>query len=342
MSDMLLLGAGASKDAGLPDAFELTQRVMDWAVEAGDELTARVLSFIAGGLLFHAARKGSNPFGAKMDSESVYRALDLLANRKEAELAAFVAGWQTGIAELERRWDNSIVLAKERFVIGIAHVLWDVPQGPEYLSPILGVLANQPQVTIASLNYDRVVEQLCERSETSYGVGIPKSGGYNPRKGLAVEFGDERVRLLKLHGSLSWTFHTNPKAAPGLAPERFALSWGSARPSYSNTYGMTPAVLFGGTNKLTADGPFLDLFAEFRASLKAATRLVVVGYSFRDSHVNRAITSYVNEGAETKRLVIVDPYPPESAFVKDLAVALGNRLTIIQEPARSGLARALE
>ena len=40
--------------------------------------------------------------------------------------------------------------------------------------------------------------------------------------------------------------------------------------------------LFWGHNKLTADGPFLDLLRAFRHELSQASTLTVVGYSFRD------------------------------------------------------------
>jgi hypothetical protein len=39
-----------------------------------------------------------------------------------------------------------------------------------------------------------------------------------------------------------------------------------------------PAVIFGQRNKLTAEGPFLDLLRAFREELSRSTSLTVVGY----------------------------------------------------------------
>ncbi len=56
--------------------------------------------------------------------------------------------------------------------------------------------------TIATLNYDRVIEELFERSE------IPYSDGFAGTQELAAWVGfdkaDSRVPYLKLHGSLDW------------------------------------------------------------------------------------------------------------------------------------------
>ena len=41
-----------------------------------------------------------------------------------------------------------------------------------------------------------------------------------------------------------------------------------------------PAVSFGQRNKLTAEGPFLDLLRAFQVELAKADRLTVIGYSF--------------------------------------------------------------
>lgn len=77
------------------------------------------------------------------------------------------------------------------------------------------------------------------------------------------------------------------------------------------------ALVFGERNKLTAEGPFLDLLAQFRLELEPAHRLVVVGYSFRDAHINEMIRRWVN-GDRNRHVVVIDPNFPSNGFQQEL------------------------
>jgi hypothetical protein len=67
-----------------------------------------------------------------------------------------------------------------------------------------------------------------------------------------------------------------------------------------------PAVIFGGRNKLTADWPFFDIFWHWRNSLEDADTIWVIGYSFRDEHVDAVLLNWLGSDS-SRRLVIVDP-----------------------------------
>ena len=67
-----------------------------------------------------------------------------------------------------------------------------------------------------------------------------------------------------------------------------------------------PAIVFGGRNKLTAEGPFLSLLRAFELNIQLCDRLVVVGYSFRDDHVNEYIRNWMN-GDPSRTLTIINP-----------------------------------
>ena len=102
-----------------------------------------------------------------------------------------------------------------------------------------------------------------------------------------------------------------------------------------------PAVIFGQRNKLTAAGPFLDLLRSFQAALEATTRLVVIGYSFRDDHVNTYIANWLNESQE-HTVVIIDPGFQSSfeGFIGNLSTLIhskSERLQVIRENASTGI-----
>ena len=66
----------------------------------------------------------------------------------------------------------------------------------------------------------------------------------------------------------------------------------------------------GQRGKLRAEGPFLSLLSEFEEHLSSASCLIAVGYSFRDEHINQAVTHWVSEDSE-RTIVLVDPHLPE-------------------------------
>ena len=199
----------------------------------------------------------------------------------------------------------------------------------KYLRPILQLTRQQGQLTVATLNYDNTVELLCEASGIEVERGLEswsEEGTFRSDKG--------GVFLLKLHGSIDWAL-----IQPGQTLER-PMARPEVRPVTAEAVGRgyKPAVVFGQRNKLTAEGPFLDLLSAFRRELARAEELVIVGYSFRDAHVNEYISQWINADA-TRRIVVLDPSFTKSRI--DYAVELmrhaRSRLRVIEEPAELAL-----
>jgi hypothetical protein len=99
-NEMLLLGAGASKDAGLPDSFELTARVLDTMKASAFQAEPEVITYVIGSLLFAQGIAGENTLGARVDIEAVARAVERLENWQSKEIASFVTAWHPRVLEL--------------------------------------------------------------------------------------------------------------------------------------------------------------------------------------------------------------------------------------------------
>jgi len=164
---------------------------------------------------------------------------------------------------------------------------------------------------IASLNYDNAIELAAEAEGVSCYTGIEDWSEHGE-----VRLPPLGVALLKLHGSIDWREKGEPATATRPLDHR---TFQRVAPEVFKHYGFWPAVIFGQRNKLTASGPFLDFLRTFRDELFAAERLTVVGYSFRDMHVNEYIRQWVNRGGEW-RIRIIDPAYPTTQipFAQDI------------------------
>jgi hypothetical protein len=97
-----------------------------------------------------------------------------------------------------------------------------------------------------------------------------------------------------------------------------------------------PGLIFGQRNKLTADGPYLDLLRQFQYQLSQSKSLIVVGYSFRDEHINTYISQWLNSSwASANKITIVDPYLSKLTceYMQILKWLPKERLNLIESPA---------
>jgi len=103
MTEMFLLGAGASVEAGIPDAYGMT-RVMLESVAADDENRYRrldkVLQFVVGGLLFQQGVRGENPYDG-VNIEDLFNAIILLGERHHSDLGPFISSWHPQLMGFE-------------------------------------------------------------------------------------------------------------------------------------------------------------------------------------------------------------------------------------------------
>jgi hypothetical protein len=203
----------------------------------------------------------------------------------------------------------------------------------EYLNPILLKSASQGRLVAATLNYDNGVELAAQVNSRSCNTGIQDWS----EKGV-FDFSADGLHLIKLHGSIDWSWQRDVRTQD--RPMTHSVIRQTSTEEFKSS-SERPAVIFGQRNKLTADGPFLDLLRQFQNELDASKVLTVIGYSLRDDHINTYISKWLNETIDHK-LRIVDPsfgdsdvdYAKEIGF---LSQSRPGQVEIISKPAGEAL-----
>lgn len=395
MRTAILLGAGASYDAGLPLTNMLARELVSKMNDDGGSRGAAIVNFVYGAMVSHVTQAGGNPFTA-VNVETMISAIRLLAQRATHEAAPFVQAWSPAVGTLDSSGSvNGSSLANEllsgvsetfrldghgsgdkllkavREVVqaetgsggdGSSYAALELklrellvellgkplpPESVQYLTPIVDLAGEQAGgVDIVTLNYDLTIETAAAIRSVPVNRGIEK---WRPGKKLQFPARSGTINLLKPHGSVDWVIDT-------LLVERgMAQTYARVRSGRASTGG--PAVVIGDREKLETEGPTLALMRAFEDVLRRSGRLVIVGYSGGDSHVNSTIKDWVNSD-RTRTITVLDPSWPrecrywrreDTDFRQELNRYLGKpgdsldrrRMVVIRKGAREGLAEAM-
>jgi hypothetical protein len=301
MTDVVLLGAGASADAGVATSFEMTDAIARGIRRASRRMSNRVDSDLVEAFDYVCDRlhASSSTAGSRydLDVELVFSTVELLAERESLEVTPFVAAWQSDVDQWRRRSRSNDVFASlaKRMLNELRHEISVTRKEIGYLMPLVVAASNPAQLRIATLNYDRSIELAGEACNIGVHTGIwewVRAGRWTwPTTGMC---------LLKLHGSIDWAWCDDPPY-DGRMPSRFVREIPTSASADSE-----PVLVFGLRGKLRAEGPFLSALAEFESWLSSAQRLTVVGYSFRDDHVNQIIRRWTHDH-RSREIILVDP-----------------------------------
>jgi hypothetical protein len=332
---LILLGAGASVEAGVPATVEITQKVVSEIGQSRFSPYAQALNFVSGALVAYDSAEGKSPYEG-LDIERVFAAVELLAERSKLEVTPFVASWHPAVDAWDRKrapgnFDNQLqkemirehgrpkqvierliesmtgpgtgevyeYLTKE-MILHLRRLIAPPYTDLSYLAPLVKAASATSGLTIATLNYDVAIELTCKDTGVAVDTGIEhwiESGRWR--------WSDRGVRLLKLHGSIDWYWEWNRGENDEL-PLRVV-----AKSSEPESDEGEPVLAFGSRNKLKPEGPFLSLLSEFEDKLADSDHLIVVGYSFRDDHINEVIVRWTREDKE-RRISLIDPSPGDA------------------------------
>lgn len=293
---LFLLGAGASKPA-LPVSSELTDIVLasiDRAIEnfAAESLVPQ---------LWRDIRPVIESMGSNI--EDVYQAVETLTYQ-ESDPTRY---WVTQFAEFGSYSGTRVELARDadQILHMIQRHTLTALDDAQHLAPLdhFEPLLRASKIGIVTLNYD----QLLERAGAQF--GLPVSTGAKQWDGSTRwTFEEGQEALLKLHGSMTWRSSKSLNHESGnLVPAMGFFEVAGLNEAAPNKL-VTPTVIFGSGSKNTPFSAFPALTRQLHDWLDETELLVVVGYSFRDQHVDAAIYRWASLDPN-RRIVVIDPCP---------------------------------
>ncbi len=320
-SVIVVLGAGASVEAGVPTAAALTSLFSNFHRYFEDDDAPVIENLFRHLQLVIAQAEGKA--ASDVDFESVLGMLTDLASRQAMASTLASDGQPLGLTDALGADRTQDILA--RLVRVMAELLSTRTGHDPYLKSLIALREPGGPLDVFTLNFDLVFEEMLKQQRIRYvdGFRVPRAA-----KGLAIwdpsEFdrSGQSVRLFKLHGSLDWAvLQSGSRPSSNAVPSELDTylrayrrlvrlnSWRSAEVGLpGSSLGSSMAINVGTRKELMYTAtPFNELFHRFVGSLAVARVCIIAGYSFRDERVNQVLEEAVVERRGELRLVVVDP-----------------------------------
>ena len=307
---ILLLGAGASVEAGVPDSCNMIEEIENLISSEPDWSEYRELyRYIKSSIFFADGLDGIFGDNVHFNIERLVNVLDELQKKERHELYPFVGAWNPKLQEVAGD-DFSNVHNFRKEIVQILRNKWVALPETEAAAYYKGFLRFQKQyqhpLRVFSLNYDLCVEQTCGNTNVQRGFSERR---WDWRMFDETSEDDLPLLLYKLHGSLDWYFKNDQvqysDSTPVIKDDEIAL-------------------IFGTSYKLQYLDPFLFLAYELRRwTLDSARIIICIGYGFSDDHINGILGQALRQNHERKLLAVTGPEHsgiPKERIIRHLEV----------------------
>jgi SIR2-like domain len=358
---LFLLGAGASVDAGLPRGGDLTNQVLEHMRAMGHGARAATAFHAVACLLAKSASQNppTSPNEDPNDFERVLEALSLLSRKHLQVLEPLLTEWngdlRDAIAQGKGLPENAFDEARATAALVALPRVLELKDSSRagYLTPLLEPRDGARRV-IATVNYDNAIEIAASDCFPRIALEtciVPHGDTLDCwNRNRRIVPGKTGVSLLKLHGSVTWRYTDSrivgSSNGPQLIDEIDERIHGFPAPDESSIRDLVnirdPALIYDPVAKLGGPGPFVKLLGAFQDELWATDALVIIGYSFRDDHINSIIWDWSGRGP--KKIIIVNgpgfaPDRTASPWAFNLDNRLGARFVNTGLRAADGIAR---
>jgi hypothetical protein len=292
---VVLLGAGASKHAGVPTMEEFIDA---FRKDLGDGPELQALDRMRERLVTR--------FGDDVDLELLLAALGR-SQHLDTDLTAAIVSSELRDLEIPTL---ARVEAKLRDFVRVSCSQPVTPTSVQYLAPLMEFArSNGGTLDVFTLNYDLTIEIACEQAGVRCVDGFGPE--WNPRTFDAEGDGDRLLlRLSKLHGSLVW--YERPNYDFVKIP---VLPQPSLTEQYFDHAPLEPLLLYPAFAKEGNRGIYRTLAERFSDALAPGNcdLLLCIGCSFRDPDIRTLIF----EAAHRNTYMVVVVVDPEAHSIRD-------------------------
>jgi len=322
---IILLGAGASVDAGIPHSKEMIERI-EGKIQVTKEWEnyGPLYHYLKSACLFAEGIKGKYS-EYSFNVEKLINTIDDLLKGDEHPLFPFIGSWAPKLAQLTNgriqarpgRENTQVSPLSElrdeivdRLLNEWCHL--DNYNAASYFRRLGEFARNDYQfaLRVFTLNYDLCVEKACS-SLTPFVIerGFEdNNSGWEWRRFDPNADDSTDIYLYKLHGSVDWQKSSDGSIKSSASPSRIPKK--------------EVAIIFGTSYKFQYVDPFLFLAYELRKRTRDTAKLIItIGYGFADEHIN-GILSQSLIADRTRKLLCVGPGISELSVI----TALNNNL----------------
>lgn len=297
---IVLLGAGASAEAGIPVSSRMIRSVEENLENKGEWTAFRELyNHVKSAIHFAAGLRGRFGDSVDFNIETLVNTLYELEKNEEHPLYPFIAAWNSRFVALAGG-DFGKVRRFRKLILGSLKK-WMCVEHVAKANYYKGLCTLQQDLNyplhVFSLNYDLCVERLnlsnggfrVETGFADYGPDNPWDFERFADLGLSNS-PPPQILLYKLHGSINWKRDQ--------AKNLFAVD------QIESVDEDEMEIIFGRDFKLEAADPYLFFAYEFRRFTLLARLIVAIGYGFGDLHINKMLTQSLRNDPERRLLVI--------------------------------------
>lgn len=300
---VVLLGAGASKEAGVPTSMDMINDIENLIIngrqlDGVDWATYRDLYFcVKSAILYGDGLKGTFGNRTNYNIEKLVNTLSELEKRESHPLYPFIGGWSIKILELAGPNFGNVKHLREAILDKLkAWVTIRIYARASYYAKLFAFKNeyNFP-LRVFTLNYDLCIEK-------HHGTAILERG-FDERTDLPAaenrtwdwrRFEDNEnvpvdMYLYKMHGSIDW--------------ERD--SEGNLTYSDEVTQIPVPDLIFGTNYKLQYVDPYLFFAYEFRRYTLDCQLILTIGYGFGDEHINGMLAQALSHDLRRRILCVI-------------------------------------
>lgn len=303
-----MLGAGASRPAGIPTIDEMTKDFLENPLQIMKE--DRYDGFFAKALImdstmysqkFHALSDIVRNYYGRSDLELIMSFLVQLEDQKlkslfENKYPELKNLFRTSDESGEHELEFSSLKEFKHLIENYIRIKCEKIQSVDYLVPFKGLKSDNDSLNIFSLNYDGTIEIFCEKNNLACIDGFDPN--WNPKNFIENK---EGVNLYKLHGSLYWF-----KSQSGKYIKIPIKGLKIADMRYLTDETVSEMMIYPKLDKDKQSAIYSWLSQKFKEELNSSDVCVIIGYSFRDDDIkNNIIESFSSN--PNLWLIIVSP-----------------------------------